>query len=163
MSASRSSSAVVDLTEDEDLLMDLSWLRGTTGPAPAAAAAPAQSGTATTLQQQQLPAVRATMPSGLVKQDMSAPSASQAHTHAVLLARAQAEAQTRAAAQAGAASAASAMTLPSNGASAAQQAQADQPHFRFQVMLMDRQGIVMLKLCMLLHEAPKQPDDLLSR
>lgn len=167
MSASRSS-AVVDLTEDEDLLMDLSWLRGNTRsqPAPAAEAAHAHSGTAAAVQQQQLPAVRATIPSGRVKQDPSAPSASQAHAHAVLLARAQAEAQMREAAQTGAssaASAASAMPPPSSSASAAQQAQADQPHFRFQVELMDRKNMVTIDLDVLLHKAPEQQDYSLCR
>lgn len=133
---SASQSAVVDLTEDEDLLMDLSWLRGSTGsqPGPAAATAQAQSSTAATVQPQQLPAVGAATPSARVKQDPSGPSASQAYPHAVLLARAQAEAQMRAASQAGAASATSAMPPPSSSASAAQQAIADQPHFRFQVI-----------------------------
>ena len=134
---SASGSSVVDLTGDEDLLVDLSWLRRSGGPqsGPQTGQVQAQHGTAGTAQQ--LYPIHGALPLGSqVKQDpvLQAPSA-----HAASLNPIQAQALAQAAAQASAAAsaAASSASRPASSSSVADNsALADQPHSRPQVSLL---------------------------
>ncbi len=136
---SASGSSVVDLTGDEDLLVDLSWLRRSGGPqsGPQTGQVQAQHGTAGTAQQ--LYPIHGALPLGSqVKQD---PVLQATPAHAASLNPIQAQALAQAAAQASAAAAASAAassaSRPASSSSVADNsALADQPHSRHQVSLL---------------------------